>query len=214
MSLAIPRVAIHYERREAAPIGRRADWIVVAFAPSMAVGGTPRANPCEATGLCPGAANVRRARHRYRSQNSTKLRIPRLEPLRTLSLACRPGCSLAYFQPCRVRPGEFPGVPFEVSSSHRQAKTLSLYRRCIDLLSQALTFALNGITVRYQRCEMKTPTSVAELHNKLGAPSSETVESLRLLTAFLKLAPRQRFEVIALVERLATDPAAASDHSS
>jgi hypothetical protein len=105
-------------------------------------------------------------------------------------------------------------VPFELSSSRRQAKTLSLYRRCIDLLSQALTFALNGITVRYQRCEMKTPTSVAELHNKLGAPSSETVESLRLLTAFLKLAPRQRFEVIALVERLATDPAAASDHSS
>jgi hypothetical protein len=60
---------------------------------------------------------------------------------------------------------------------------------------------------------MKTPSSVAELQNKLGAPSSETVESLRLLTAFLKLAPRQRFEVISLVERLATDPAAASDHS-
>ncbi len=180
----------------------------------MAVGGTPPASPCEATGLCPGAANVGRARRSYRSQNSTKQRIPRLEPLRTLSLACRPGCSLAYFQPCRVRLGQFPGVPFEVSSSRRQARTLSLYRRCIDLLSQALTFALNGISVPYQRCEMKTPTSVAELHNKLGAPSSETVESLRLLTAFLKLAPRQRFEVIALVERLATDPAAASDHSS
>ena len=104
-------------------------------------------------------------------------------------------------------------MPFEVSSS-RQAKTLSLHRRCIDLVSQVLTFALNGIAVPYQRCEMKTPTSVAELHNKLGAPSSETVESLRLLTAFLKLVPRQRFEVIALVERLAIDPAAASDHSS
>ncbi len=76
MSLAIPRVAIHYERREAAPIGRRADWIVVAFAPSIAVGGTPRANPCEATGLCPGAANVGRARHRYRNQNSTRQQIP------------------------------------------------------------------------------------------------------------------------------------------
>src|SRR5438552_19124914 len=65
----------------------------------------------------------------------------------------------------------------------------------------------------YQRCEMKTPTSVAELHNKLRAPSTETIASLRLLTAFLKLAPRQRSEVIALVERLATDPAAASGHS-
>jgi hypothetical protein len=59
---------------------------------------------------------------------------------------------------------------------------------------------------------MKDPTSVAELHNKLGAPSSETLESMRLLKAFLKLAPAQRFEVIELVERLATDPAAASDH--
>ena len=52
---------------------------------------------------------------------------------------------------------------------------------------------------------MKNPTFVAELHKKLGAPSSETVESLRLLKAFLKLAPRQRSEVIQLVERLATD---------
>jgi hypothetical protein len=59
---------------------------------------------------------------------------------------------------------------------------------------------------------MKNPTSVAELHNKLGAPSSETLESLRLLKAFLRLTPRQRFEIIELVERLATDPAAASDH--
>ncbi len=53
---------------------------------------------------------------------------------------------------------------------------------------------------------MKNPTFVAELHKKLGAPSSETVESLRLLKAFLKLAPRQRFEVVELVERLAADP--------
>jgi hypothetical protein len=52
---------------------------------------------------------------------------------------------------------------------------------------------------------MKNPTFVAELHKKLGAPSSETVESLRLLKAFLKLAPRQRSEVIELVERLAAD---------
>jgi len=53
---------------------------------------------------------------------------------------------------------------------------------------------------------MKDPTFVAELQKKLGAPSSETVESLRLLKAFLKLAPGQRFEVIELVERLAEDP--------
>ncbi len=59
---------------------------------------------------------------------------------------------------------------------------------------------------------MKNPTFVAELHKKLGAPSSETVESLRLLKAFLKLAPRQRSEVIELVERLATDAQPFPDH--
>jgi hypothetical protein len=53
---------------------------------------------------------------------------------------------------------------------------------------------------------MKNPTFVAELQKRLGAPSSETVESLRLLKAFLKLDPGQRFEVIELVERLVTDP--------
>jgi hypothetical protein len=52
---------------------------------------------------------------------------------------------------------------------------------------------------------MKSPTSLAELQKRLGAPSSETVESLRLLKAFLRLAPGQRFEIIELVERLATD---------
>ena len=50
---------------------------------------------------------------------------------------------------------------------------------------------------------MKSPTYVAELHKKLGAPSSETVEGLRLLKAFLKIPPDQRSEIIDLVERLA-----------
>jgi hypothetical protein len=49
---------------------------------------------------------------------------------------------------------------------------------------------------------MKDPTFVAELQKRLGAPSSETVESLRLLKAFLRLAPGQRFEIIRLVERV------------
>ena len=53
---------------------------------------------------------------------------------------------------------------------------------------------------------MKNPTYVAELQKKLGAPSSETLESLRLLKAFLRLAPDQRSEVIELVERLAVEP--------
>jgi hypothetical protein len=53
---------------------------------------------------------------------------------------------------------------------------------------------------------MKHLPSIAELRAKLGTPSDETVESVRLLKAFLKLSPRQRFEVIELVEQLATDP--------
>ena len=51
---------------------------------------------------------------------------------------------------------------------------------------------------------MKDPTYVAELQKRLGAPSSETLEGLRLLKAFLKLEPDQRSEVIEMVERNAT----------
>lgn len=54
---------------------------------------------------------------------------------------------------------------------------------------------------------MKNFNFAGELHLKLGVPASGTVESLRLLRAFLKLAPRQRFEVIKLVEDLATEEA-------
>lgn len=54
---------------------------------------------------------------------------------------------------------------------------------------------------------MKNRISVSELSEKLGYPSSETIQDLRLLKAFIRLSPRQRSEVVALVERLATDPA-------
>jgi len=53
---------------------------------------------------------------------------------------------------------------------------------------------------------MKSSTYIAELQKKLGAPSSETVESLRLLKTFLKLPSDQRSEIIELVERLAANP--------
>jgi hypothetical protein len=51
---------------------------------------------------------------------------------------------------------------------------------------------------------MTSPTSLAELQKRLEDPSSETMESLRLLKAFLKLAPGQRCEIIEMVERLST----------
>ena len=53
---------------------------------------------------------------------------------------------------------------------------------------------------------MKNPTYVAELQKKLGAPSSETIESLRLLKAVVTLPSGQRSEIIELVERVAADP--------
>ena len=50
-------------------------------------------------------------------------------------------------------------------------------------------------------------TSMSDLRERLGFPSSETVEGLRLLRAFAKLSSRQRAEVLELVERFASDPA-------
>ncbi len=54
---------------------------------------------------------------------------------------------------------------------------------------------------------MKNRTSVSELSEKLGCPSSETIQGLRLLKAFIKLSPPQQSEVVDMVEQLAADPA-------
>ena len=54
---------------------------------------------------------------------------------------------------------------------------------------------------------MKNRISVSEVNEKLGYPSSEAIEGLRLLKAFVKLTPSQRSEVIDMVEELATGPA-------
>jgi hypothetical protein len=61
-------------------------------------------------------------------------------------------------------------------------------------------------------CRSNYSLAFAERHKRIGAPSRETIESLRLMKAFVKLSARQRFEVVELVERLSIDPAAASDH--
>jgi hypothetical protein len=54
---------------------------------------------------------------------------------------------------------------------------------------------------------MKNRPSVSEVSAKLGYPSSETTQGLRLWKAFIKLSPAQRAEVLAWVEDLSTDPA-------
>jgi hypothetical protein len=103
--------------------------------------------------------------------------------------------------------------PVDLQASHpkyqgrcRQAEPFGFLRSGIDFLSQALTFTWICHFCSLLRCEMKSPTYVAELQKKLGAPSSETVESLRLLKAFQKLRSDQRSEFIELVERLVTNP--------
>jgi hypothetical protein len=53
---------------------------------------------------------------------------------------------------------------------------------------------------------MKNRTFISDLREQLGSPSSETVEGLRLLRAFVKLSSGQRSEVIELVERFAGNP--------
>jgi hypothetical protein len=50
-------------------------------------------------------------------------------------------------------------------------------------------------------------TPASELSEKLGYPTCDTIQGLRLLKAFIKLSPSQRSEVIELVEQLANDPA-------
>jgi hypothetical protein len=54
---------------------------------------------------------------------------------------------------------------------------------------------------------MKNCISVSEVSEKLGYPSGETIQGLRLLRAFVRLSPSQRCEVVDMVEQLATDPA-------
>jgi hypothetical protein len=58
---------------------------------------------------------------------------------------------------------------------------------------------------------MKNRTFISDLREKLGSPSNETVEGLRLLRAFVKLSSQQRSEVIELVERIANDPGPVPD---
>jgi hypothetical protein len=52
---------------------------------------------------------------------------------------------------------------------------------------------------------MRNPRSIAEVRSELGVPSVEAVECLRLLRSFMKLAPRQKRNIVELVERLASE---------
>ena len=59
---------------------------------------------------------------------------------------------------------------------------------------------------------MRNPRFIMEMHSKLGVPSNETVESLRLLRSFIKLTSRQWREIIELVERFAVERSPAPEY--
>ena len=81
------------------------------------------------------------------------------------------------------RPVNLKACHSKYQSSGCQAEAFSLLRCGIDFLGQAFTFTWVCHSCSSPRCEMKNPTYVAELQKKLGAPSSETMEGLRLLKA-------------------------------
>jgi hypothetical protein len=70
----------------------------------------------------------------------------------------------------------------------------------------------NAASMSVKRCVMRNPSFITEVRSKLGVPSTEAVETLRLLRSFIKLAPRQRREIIELVEWLAIERSPAPDH--
>jgi hypothetical protein len=81
----------------------------------------------------PGRPTLRRARLRCRNQKPKQHQTENC-PIRTaraVSLACRPGCSLAYFQPCRVRLALFQACHSKYQAAAVRPKTwppLPLYR--------------------------------------------------------------------------------------
>jgi hypothetical protein len=114
-------------------------------------------------------------------------------------------------------------LPVSFQARHSKCHRYAVVNRVLNPLGRGFDLSTGHqpgrkvpILFPHPRCEMKDPTSVADLRERLGAPAGDTVESLRLLKAFLKLGPGQRFEIIELVERLATGPASSpggSDHS-
>jgi hypothetical protein len=56
-----------------------------------------------------------------------------------------------------------------------------------------------------------TDRRVAELREKLGHPTCETIQLWRLLKAFVRLPPSQRAELIEMIQLVATNPAPARE---
>ena len=133
--------------------------------------------------------------------------------------ACRPSCSLAYFQPGRTatpsgsQPGRDQPADFKHNCTTRPVVSgANSFHAFEQRRSVRAKVSLECHYRLYQGSEMKNPTFISELHKKLGAPSSEIVDSLRLLKAFVKLTPPQRYEVLEMAERLANDDLPSSEH--
>jgi hypothetical protein len=114
-------------------------------------------------------------------------------------------------------------IPDRVVSRTAVARIPTYSNKCQIFLLESLPNAMDCLAVgvvpwhtfnlagRLQNCGLRAPmthrTLASELSEKLGYPTSDTIQGLRLLKAFIKLSPSQRSEVIELVEQLANDPA-------
>ncbi len=126
MSLTTSRVAIRHTARRGNPIGGRTYWIVVASSLGERLARQRGQIHASGPAFAPRSPTLRRVAETKAARNK--------ESPRTTSLACRFGCSLAYFQPSRVQPGHLPGVPFEEikwrSSGQNAQPPSPLYRLC------------------------------------------------------------------------------------
>jgi len=120
-----------------------------------------RANPCEATGLFPAAANVGRARHRTETKQHQTANSTELGPPRTVSFGFAAGLFLGILcNLVRVRWFAFRRANSEASSSRRQAKTLKPPSPCIDLVSQVPHVCLEWHLAFPIKVRDENPTSV------------------------------------------------------
>jgi hypothetical protein len=96
--------------------------------------------------------------------------------------------------------------PLKDQSRFRQAKAFGFLCGNIDLPDLALMFARTCHSCSSSKVRDEESRLCCRAAEETRSPTSETVESLRLLKAFLKLPSDRRSEVIEMIKRLATTP--------
>lgn len=78
-------------------------------------------------------------------------------------------------------------------------------------MAGAVSFLSYPAKIGEARGSEMTDRRLAELSEKLGHPTCETIQLWRLLKAFVRLPPSHRSEVIEMIELVAADPPPACD---